>query len=43
MTWAMHGPNLFIGKLMSLFTSVDQVVGKDFESGLANLKAVAEK
>jgi uncharacterized protein YndB with AHSA1/START domain len=42
-TWAMHGPNLFVGKLMSLFTSVDAVVGKDFERGLANLKAVAEK
>ena len=42
-TWVMHGPNLFIGKLMSLFASMDQVVGKDFERGLANLKAVAEK
>src|SRR6218665_2773873 len=42
-TWAMFGPNLFIGKVMSLFVSMDRLVGKDFESGLANLKAVAEK
>ena len=38
-TWAMHGPNLFIGKVMSLFVSMDRMVGKDFETGLANLKA----
>ena len=42
-TWAMHGPNLFVGKVMSLFASMDSLVGKDFERGLANLKAVAEK
>ena len=41
--WVMTGPNLFVGKVMSVFTSMDQLVGKDFESGLANLKAVAEK
>lgn len=42
-TWTMQGPNLFIGKVMSVFVSMDSIVGKDFESGLANLKAVAEK
>ncbi|MET0349147.1 MAG: SRPBCC family protein [Rhizobacter sp.] len=42
-TWAMYGPNLFIGKVMSVFASMDSLVGKDFERGLANLKAVAEK
>jgi hypothetical protein len=42
-TWAMHGPNLFIGKVMSVFVSMDRMVGKDFEAGLANLKAAAEK
>lgn len=42
-TWAMFGPNLFIGKVMSLFASMDSLVGEDFERGLANLKAVAEK
>jgi uncharacterized protein YndB with AHSA1/START domain len=42
-TWAMHGPNLFIGKVMSLFFSMDRMVGKDFETGLANLKTIAER
>ncbi len=42
-TWAMHGPNLFIGKVMSLFFDMERMVGKDFETGLANLKAVAER
>jgi len=42
-TWAMHGPSLFIGKVMGLFVDMDRMVGKDFETGLANLKAVAER
>jgi hypothetical protein len=42
-TWAMYGPSPFIMKVMSLFVSMDRMVGKDFEAGLANLKAVAEK
>jgi len=31
-TWAMHGPNLFIGKVMSVFMSMDRMVGSDFET-----------
>jgi hypothetical protein len=42
-TWAMHGPNRYIAKVMHLFFSMDSMVGKQFEAGLANLKAVAEK
>jgi len=42
-TWAMQGPNLFIGKVMSVFISMDNMVGSDFETGLRNLKALAEK
>ena len=42
-TWAMTGPNMFLAKVMSVFASMDRMVGKDFESGLANLKAIAEK
>lgn len=42
-TWAMFGPNVFIGKVMSTFMSIDKMVGKDFEAGLANLKTAAEK
>jgi len=42
-TWAMSGPNLFMGKVMSVFISMDKMVGKDFEAGLANMKSLAEK
>ena len=42
-TWAMHGPAPYLAKLMSIFFSMDRMVGKDFETGLANLKTVAEK
>jgi hypothetical protein len=42
-TWAMHGPAPFISKLMGLFFDMDKMIGKDFETGLANLKTVAEK
>jgi hypothetical protein len=41
--WVMHGPAPFISKVMQVFFSMDRMVGKDFEEGLANLKAVAEK
>jgi len=42
-TWSMHGPNLFVMKLMSLFTNMDRLMGQHFESGLYHLKQVAEK
>jgi len=42
-TWAMHGPNLFIGKVIGTFLDMDKMVGKDFEDGLTNLKTMAEK
>ena len=42
-TWRMHGPAPFISKLMGLFFDMDTMIGKDFEAGLANLKAAAEK
>jgi uncharacterized protein YndB with AHSA1/START domain len=41
--WVMHGPAPFITKLMGVFVSMDTMIGKDFEAGLANMKAVAEK
>lgn len=41
-TWVMQGPNQFIGKVMSIFVDMDNHIGKDFETGLANLKAIAE-
>jgi uncharacterized protein YndB with AHSA1/START domain len=41
-TWRMRGTNPPIAKLMSVFISMDRMMGKHFESGLANLKAAAE-
>lgn len=41
--WVMFGPSTFVTKLMGLFVSMDAMVGKDFEKGLAQLKVVAEK
>jgi hypothetical protein len=41
-TWAMDGPSPYIAKIMGIFVSMDAMIGKDFESGLANLKAQAE-
>jgi hypothetical protein len=41
--WLMVGPAPFITKLMTVFVSMDSMVGKDFEKGLAQLKVAAEK
>ena len=41
-TWSMHGPRPFASKLMSIFINMDNLVGRDFERGLQNLKSVAE-
>jgi len=42
-TWAMSGPMPYLSKLMTTFVSMERMVGPDFEAGLANLKALAEK
>jgi len=42
-TWVMHGPNTFMSKVMGLFFSMDKLVGPQFDEGLANLKALAER
>lgn len=41
--WVMQGPMNYVSKLMSVFVSMDKMIGKDFEAGLANMKAAAEK
>ncbi|MDP1866803.1 SRPBCC family protein [Bradyrhizobium sp.] len=41
--WRMHGPAPFMARIMHLFINIDNMVGKDFEAGLANLKRLAEK
>lgn len=42
-TWALDGPNPFFSKVIHLFISMDSMCGKEFEKGLASLKALAEK
>ena len=42
-TWVMHGPAPFMAKVMHTVINMDRMVGKDFETGLANLRTIAEK
>jgi hypothetical protein len=41
-TWAMDGQNSFVSEAMGLFMSMDDMVGTEFEKGLASLKGIAE-
>lgn len=42
-TWAMAGRNdSFVKKAFCLFMNMDRMVGRDFEKGLAAMKALAE-
>lgn len=41
-SWSMSGKNSVMGKVMGLFMNCEQMVGGQFEKGLASLKAVAE-
>jgi uncharacterized protein YndB with AHSA1/START domain len=43
LTWVMHGPARFISKVMQVFMNLDNMIGRDFEAGLANLKKITEK
>jgi uncharacterized protein YndB with AHSA1/START domain len=43
LTWEMYGPAPFMSKVMQVFMNMDTVIGKDFETGLANLKRLTEK
>ncbi len=42
-TWLMHGPAPFMSRLMQVFMNMDNMIGKDFEIGLAKLKRLTEK
>jgi len=42
-TWAMSGKQPILAKVMTLFVDCEKMVGKDFDEGLANLKAKAER
>ena len=40
--WSMSGSNSGMAKAMGVFLSMDKLVGKDFEKGLARLKSICE-
>jgi hypothetical protein len=40
--WSLHGPAPLITKIMDLLMNMDRMIGRDFEAGLANLKARVE-
>ena len=42
-TWVMRGPAPFLSKVIQVFISMDSMIGKEFETGLGNLKSIAEK
>jgi hypothetical protein len=39
----MDGPTPYLGKVIGVFINMDRMIGADFETGLANLKILAEK
>jgi hypothetical protein len=39
----MEGPTPYFAKIIHVFINMDSMVGKDFEAGLAGLKAIVEK
>ena len=41
--WSMHGPLRLGGRVMSLFTDMDKIIGRDFETGLSQLKQLCEQ
>ncbi|MBW8881361.1 MAG: SRPBCC family protein, partial [Asticcacaulis sp.] len=41
-TWALYGPQPFPSKIMGTLFNMDDLIGKDFEAGLNNLKTLAE-
>lgn len=42
-TWVMHGPANFMSRLIQVFINLDNMIGRDFEAGLARLKTLTEK
>lgn len=41
--WAMQGDVPYFAKIIHIFFNMDRMVGKDFEAGLASMKAIAEQ
>ncbi|RKH67168.1 polyketide cyclase [Corallococcus interemptor] len=41
-TWTMAGEHTFMSKAMCVFMDMDQMIGKDFEKGLASMKTATQ-
>lgn len=41
-SWTLRGPSPYLAKVMGVVIDMDNMIGKDFEVGLANLKALTE-
>jgi carbon monoxide dehydrogenase subunit G len=41
-TWSMEGPAAYMMKVMGVFMNMDNMIGRDFEAGLGNLKRISE-
>ncbi len=41
-TWVMFGKNIFFSKIMGIFLNMEAMIGKQFETGLINLKRLGE-
>jgi len=41
--WSMYGPNNLISKVMSVFMNCENMIGKQFDQGLNDLKKTVEK
>lgn len=42
-TWAMRGRTPYFAEIVHVFVDMENMVGRDFETGLASLKVMAEK
>ena len=41
-TWSMAGESNFVAKAIGVFVSMDQMIGAEFEKGLADMKSIVE-
>jgi hypothetical protein len=41
--WTMRGDNTLMGKVMNVFTSMDKMIGPDFEKGLAQMQTAVKR
>lgn len=41
-TWKIYGPQQFLQKAVCMFMNMDAMIGKDFDTGLQNLKTLVE-